>query len=185
MEALLIVDVQNDFCPGGALPAPEGDKIIRLINKLMEQFPVVVASRDWHPPQTVHFRKWPVHCVQGSKGADFHPDLNITRINKEFLKGTGDKDDGYSSFEATNANLAEFLRQIRVDDVYITGLTTEYCVKNTALDSILNGFKTCVLTDAIAPVEPDSENEKRALADMKNAGIVLLTTKDLVHKENC
>lgn len=180
MKALIIVDVQNDFCPGGALPAPNGDKVVPVINKLMDMFPVIVASRDAHPSDSIHFKKWPVHCVKGTKGAEFHPALDVSKIQQELLKGTADKDDGYSSFEATNQNLAEFLKNRQVTDVYITGLTTEYCVKSTAMDSLQNGFNTYVVTDAIAPVEPDSENEKNALSEMTEAGITLVTSDLLV-----
>ena len=171
MEALIIVDVQNDFCPGGALPASGANDIIPIINKMMDKFDVVVASRDVHPPDTSHFDKWPPHCIQGTKGALFHPDLNITRIQKGFHKGTGNKDDGYSAFEATNENLMDYLLDKNVTDVYITGLTTEYCVKNTAIDAVNNGFTTWLVTDAIAAVEPGSSNEAEALEEMKKAGI--------------
>lgn len=171
MEALIIVDVQNDFCPGGALPAPRANEIIPVINNMMSIFDVVVASRDVHPPDTKHFDKWPPHCVEGTKGALFHPELNITKIQKGFHKGTGNRDDGYSAFEATNENLTEYLLARKVTDVYITGLTTEYCVKTTALDALRSGFETWLVTDAIAAVEPDSENEAKALEEMKKSGI--------------
>ncbi len=174
MEALIIVDVQNDFCPGGALPAPKANEVIPVINKLMDKFDVVVASRDVHPPDTKHFDKWPPHCVDGTRGAMFHPDLNITRIQKGFHKGTGNKDDGYSAYEATNENLMDYLLNKKVTDVYITGLTTEYCVKNTALDAVRNGFNTWLITDAIAAVEPESASEAQTLDEMKNAGITFI-----------
>ncbi|MBS0010635.1 MAG: isochorismatase family protein [Bacteroidales bacterium] len=171
MKALIIVDVQNDFCPGGALPAPKANEIIPRINKLMDKFDVVVASRDVHPPDTKHFDKWPPHCVEGTKGALFHPELNITKIHKGFHKGTGNKDDGYSAFEATNESLTDYLLSKKVTDAYITGLTSEYCVKNTALDAAHKGFNTWLVTDAIAAVEPGSDKEAKALRDMKNEGI--------------
>jgi nicotinamidase/pyrazinamidase len=174
MEALIIVDVQNDFCPGGALPAPKANDIIPVINKLMNKFDVIVASRDVHPPDTKHFDKWPPHCVEGTRGALFHPELNITRIQKGFNKGTGKKDDGYSAFEATNENLMDYLLDKKVKNVYISGLTTEYCVKNTAMDAVRNGFNTWLITDAIAAVEPGSDNEVEAINEMKNAGIQLI-----------
>lgn len=178
MEALIIVDVQNDFCPGGALPAPRANEIIPVINKLMNKFSLIVASRDVHPPDTKHFDKWPPHCVDGTKGALFHPDLNITRIHKGFHKGTGNKDDGYSAFEATNEDLKVFLLKNKVTDVYITGLTTEYCVRTTALDAIRSGFNTWLVTDAIAAVEPGSDNEAEAFREMKDAGIRLIESAD-------
>lgn len=171
MKALLIVDVQNDFCPGGALPAPNGDKIIPLINELTDRFSLVVASKDAHPVETRHFEKWPPHCVAGTEGAEFHPVLNTGRINKVFLKGTGDRDDGYSAFEATSDDLEDFLKSRSVSDLYICGLTTEYCVKNSALDAANKGFRTLLVEDAIAAVEPGTDNEKHALHEMELAGI--------------
>jgi nicotinamidase/pyrazinamidase len=174
MKALIIVDVQVDFCPGGALPAPDGNKIIPIINNLMDKFCLVVASRDWHPQNSKHFEKWPVHCVQGRNGSDFHSDLNISKIQKIFLKGTEDKDDGYSAFEATNEDLNENLKQSGVTELYITGLTTEYCIKNTALDSVSNGYKTYVVKDAIAAVQEKPQDEKNAIEEMKNAGIEIV-----------
>jgi nicotinamidase/pyrazinamidase len=180
MNALLIVDVQNDFCPGGALPAPEGNRVVPVINKMMEKFPIIIASRDMHPPESMHFKKWPKHCISGTYGAEFHPDLHTHKIQKEFHKGTSNVDDGYSAFEATNEDLYGFLKENRLEDIYITGLTTEYCVKNTALDSVKHGFKTYVLTDAIAAVEPHSDNEKKALDEMKNSNILLIASDEIV-----
>ena len=94
MRGLLVVDVQNDFCPGGSLAVPNGDNVVPVINALMEKFSVVVASKDWHPRKTVHFQKWPVHCVHNTRGAEFHPHLDSVRIRQGFLKGTGNKDGG-------------------------------------------------------------------------------------------
>lgn len=179
MEALIIVDVQNDFCPGGALPAPKANEIIPVINRLMDKFEIIVASRDIHPAETKHFDKWPPHCVEGTKGALFHPDLNTLKIQKGFHKGTGNKDDGYSAFEATNESLVGYLLSGKVTTAYITGLTTEYCVKNTALDAVRHGFNTFLVTDAIAAVEPGSDNEDSALKEMKNAGITLVESTDI------
>ncbi len=179
MKALIIVDVQNDFCPGGALPAPEGDRVVPVINRLMNHFKIVVASRDTHPPDSMHFDKWPLHCVKGTKGADFHPNLEVSKIQKELYKGTDDKDDGYSAFEATNENLFEYLKKNQVTEVYVTGLTTEYCIKNTALDSIGHGFITYVVTDAIAPVEPGSDNERKAITEMEDRGIIFTEADEL------
>src|SRR5690606_19482878 len=109
-KALLIVDVQNDFCPGGALAVKDGDKVVPVINGIIDKFDLVLASKDWHPVDSVHFEKWPVHCVQNTYGADFHPDLQTDKIDRVLLKGTQNKDDGYSAFEATNVSLADFLR---------------------------------------------------------------------------
>ncbi len=177
MRALLVVDVQNDFCPGGALGVKDGNKIIPHINNLIREFDFVVASRDWHPEDTVHFEKWPVHCVRGTEGAEFHPDLMVRKIDKIFDKGTKNKDDGYSAFEATNADLAAFLKDKEVEELYICGLTTEYCVKQTTLDAVTNGFKTFLFTDAIAPVNMNPGDEEKALNEMQDAGVIFLTSK--------
>ncbi len=176
MRALIIVDVQNDFCPGGALPAPEGDKVVPVLNRISDKFPLVVASRDWHPEDSVHFEKWPAHCVENSDGADYHPELNKKNIKVHLLKGTGNIDDGYSAFEATNENLELLLREKGVDEVYIGGLTTEYCVKSTAIDSINKGFKTYVVKDAIEGVKQNPGDVDSALDEMKGAGIELITS---------
>ncbi|MBI4428481.1 MAG: nicotinamidase [Ignavibacteriales bacterium] len=181
MRGLLVVDVQNDFCPGGALAVPEGDKVVPVINKLMDGFPVVVASKDWHPQETVHFQKWPVHCVHNTNGADFHPEIVSTKIEQVFLKGTGNKDDGYSAFEATNLDLAQYLRQKGVDELYVTGLATDYCVRASAIDAAKKGFKTCVVTDAIAAVNVHPGDDKKALEDMKKQGVELLSSKEVTN----
>lgn len=178
MNALMIIDLQNDFCPGGALPAPKANEIVPRINYLMDNFDAVFASRDVHPPSTKHFEKWPPHCVQDTNGAKFHPGLNVLKIQKVFVKGTGIKDDGYSAFEATNENLAEFLKKNDVSSLYLTGLTTEYCVKETALDSVKSGFKTFLIKDAIAAVQPGSDIEKMSISEMEKAGVTLLKTND-------
>ena len=174
MQALLIVDVQNDFCPGGALAAPGGDKIVPVINRLMEHFDIIVASRDWHPKESVHFSKWPVHCVENSFGAAFHPDLNTKNIQQVFLKGTGNRDDGYSAFEATNLNLEEYLKQRNVNDLYIVGLATEYCIKESALDAVRNGFFTSVIMEAIQGVHQHEGDEEKALKEMELNGVKFL-----------
>ena len=174
MKALLIVDVQNDFCPGGALAAPGGDKVVPVINRLMEHFDIIVASRDWHPKGSIHFNKWPVHCVENSFGAAFHPDLNTNNIQQILLKGTGDRDDGYSAFEATNISLKEYLKQRNVNELYVTGLATEYCVKESALDAVRNGFFTYVIRNAIRGVHLHEGDEEKALKEMELNGVKLL-----------
>jgi nicotinamidase/pyrazinamidase len=178
-KALIIVDVQQDFCPGGALPAPKGNEVIPVINSLMDKFDYVVASKDWHPAQTVHFNRWPVHCVRASTGAAFHKDLKEEKINEVALKGTGNSDDGYSAFEATNIDLSHWLKKNKIDTVYISGLTTEYCVKATALDALTSGFKVYIITDAIAAVEAQSGDGKHALKEMQRAGIQLVASEEI------
>jgi len=205
MKALLIVDVQIDFCPGGALPAPNGDMIIPTINRLMKKFPLVVASKDYHPQDSKHFEKWPPHCIAGTEGAEFHPKLDTEisdiqmkgkkdrkdrgsdsshhrkedNIDKVFLKGTGKADEAYSAFHATNDDLEKFLKAKKVTDLYITGLTTDYCVKETALDAVKKGFETYVVTDAIAAVNAREGDGERALQKMKKAGVKLVTSRQI------
>jgi len=177
MKALLIVDLQNDFCPGGALAVREGDKVVPVINKIIEKFSLVIASKDWHPDDSIHFDKWPKHCIRNTKGAEFHPDLKTNSIKKIFLKGTKNKDDGYSAFQATNENLDKYLKNRHVDELYITGLATDYCVLQSALDSVKRGFKTYVLTDAVMAVDVNEGDGKKALEEMKKAGITLTESK--------
>ncbi len=179
MKALLVVDVQNDFCPGGALAVPRGDNVVPVINRLMEHFSLVVASEDWHPADSIHFRKWPPHCVQNSRGAEFHPLLNVKMIRKVFLKGTKNKDDGYSAFEATSEDLAAVLKENGVTDLYVTGLATDYCVRASALDGVRNGFRTFVVTDAVEAVDVSPGDGAKALEEMKKAGVELITSQDV------
>jgi nicotinamidase/pyrazinamidase len=174
MRGLLIVDVQNDFCPGGTLAVPGGDTVVSVINRLMDSFTVIVASKDWHPQQSVHFQQWPPHCVQNTRGAEFHPQLMSKKIQQIFLKGSRDKDDGYSAFEATNLNLSEYLRSKGVTDLYITGLATDYCVKASAIDAAKEGFRTIVVTDAVSAVNVNPNDGQEALEVMKAAGVILL-----------
>jgi nicotinamidase/pyrazinamidase len=180
-SALLIVDVQNDFCPGGALPAPGGDRVVpalnRYIGQAVERGMPIYASRDWHPPVTTHFKAygglWPPHCVQGSHGADFHPALELPPATIVVTKGDDPTREGYSSFDGRTADgrsLAEDLRSHHVDTVYIGGLTTEYCVKQTALDAIREHFTARVLADAISGIEAHPGDSERALAEVSAAG---------------
>ena len=174
MKALLIVDLQNDFCPGGPLAVREGDAVVPVINQLMERFDLVVASKDWHPEKSVHFQLWPSHCVQGTPGAEFHPQLRSEKIQQVFLKGTRDKDDGYSAFEATNLDLAEYLSSKGVTDLYVVGLATDYCVKASAIDAVKKGFAAYVVTDAVAAVNVKPDDGRDALGEIQAAGVTLL-----------
>ncbi|WP_321290212.1 isochorismatase family protein [uncultured Sunxiuqinia sp.] len=175
MKALLIVDLQNDFLPGGALPAPQGNQIIPVINQLMNQFSLVIASRDWHPKDTVHFNEWPVHCVAETKGADFPERLDQSNIGKIVQKGTTNSDDGYSAFEATKLNLDSYLKENRVSELFICGLTTEYCVKKTVLNALELGYETVVVKNAVAGVQAQAGDEEKAWKEMKNSGAQLIT----------
>jgi len=179
MKALLIIDVQNDFCSGGELAAPKGDQVVPVINNLINKFDIVLASRDNHPPESDHFKKWPVHCVTGTEGVQFHPDLDTSNIEKELVKGTDGIDDGYSAFEAKNMNLTQYLQNKNVDEVYVAGLTAEYCVKESAIDSSRNGFKTYVITDAVAAVKPESDDELDAYISMKSEGVIMIKSSEI------
>ena len=177
MKALLIVDVQNDFCPGGTLAVPEGDQVVPVINRLMDAFPLIVASKDWHPKDSVHFDKWPHHCVQETKGAEFHPGLDARKIHQVFFKGTRNRDDGYSAFEATNLDLLGFLRQKGVEELVVTGLATDYCVKASALDSVTKGFKTYVVMDAVKAVDVNPGDGEKALQEMRASGVKVVSSE--------
>ena len=177
MRALLVVDVQNDFCPGGALAVPKGDRVVPVINELMAEFELVVASKDWHPENSVHFDKWPKHCIKETEGAEFHPDLKIAKIDKVFLKGTKDKDDGYSAFEATNLDLAQYLNEKEVKELYISGLATEYCVKETALAAAKKGFEVYVIEEAIAGI--DEDDVAAAFEEMREAGVEFVSAEEI------
>jgi nicotinamidase/pyrazinamidase len=179
MNALLIVDLQNDFLPGGALPATEGDRIIPVINKLAELFPLVAASRDWHPEHSIHFEKWPPHCIRETEGAEFPKQFDKKKLDHVFLKGTGNVDDGYSAFQATSDDLASYLHDHRVDHLFICGLTTEYCVRETVLDALKNGFKVTVIQDAVAGIEANPGDGEKAYAEMQKEGANMTRSNNL------
>jgi nicotinamidase/pyrazinamidase len=180
--ALLIVDVQNDFCPGGALAVPHGDRVIPVLNRLAARASAlglpVYASRDWHPPNTTHFAanggKWPVHCVAGTEGARLHPDLLLPPGALIVTKGTSTKDDGYSAFEGSIAGRGSLLADLRargIDEVVIGGLATDYCVKASALDARRHGLGATVVSDAIGAVDLTPGDGARALEEMEAAGV--------------
>ncbi len=175
-KALFIVDLQRDFCSGGSLGIPTADAIVPTVNALMDRYDLILASKDWHPSGTVHFEKWPVHCVQDTSGADFHPALESYRINHVFLKGTHNKDDGYSAFEATNDDLKGYLHKHGVEQLDVVGLATDFCVRATVLDALRNDFKVRVLTDAIDAVNLQPGDDQKALDEMKAAGAELVTS---------
>lgn len=178
-NALLIVDVQNDFCPGGSLAVSDGDKIVPIINQIEDKFDFVISSQDWHPAATVHFEKWPPHCIAGTFGADFHPNLITDKIDLKLLKGTGNKDDGYSAFEATNVSLIDYLHENQIQNLYVCGLATDYCVKATVLDAIENGFHTYVITDAVAAVNVEKGDDRKALNEMYLKGCTLIKSEEI------
>lgn len=191
-KALIIVDVQNDFCPGGALAVPSGDEVVEPLNKIIAYSRlhpwVVVASRDWHPAETKHFKNfgglWPAHCVQNTLGAEFHPDLDYGCCTTEILKGTEPDDDGgYSAFSGTNlggSTLEKILNDHGVRQVFIGGLATDYCVKATALDAVKFGFETYLLLDACRAVNINPDDEAKALGEMILARVKMATTKEVL-----
>ncbi len=189
-EALLIVDVQNDFCPGGALGVSGGDEIIPIINRYIDIFrargAVVIASRDWHPPVTRHFREyggiWPVHCVAGTSGAMFHDDMLLPEGCLVFSKGMDPEQDDYSALAARNGEgllLADFLRKEGIGRIYISGLATDYCVRQTALEGLKQGLAVTVLSDAVRGVDLNPGDSRRALAEMKEAGARLASIDEI------
>jgi nicotinamidase/pyrazinamidase len=204
MKALILVDIQNDFLPGGALAVPDGDAVIPVANKLQAVFPLVVATQDWHPanhgsfaashpgkkvfeqielnglPQTL----WPVHCVQNTKGADLANALDRNRIAKIFPKGTDAGIDSYSGLfdngHRKSTGLGEWLKVQGVTEVFVCGLATDYCVKFTALDAVGMGFKTHFIEDASRGVNLRPDDVKNAIEEMKCAGIAIAQSADLL-----
>jgi nicotinamidase-related amidase len=177
-HALIIVDYQNDFTPpDGALAVPGGDAIAGRLNELArsEAFDLVVATRDWHPPDHGSFAErggpWPVHCVQGTPGAELNPALDASRLDVIVDKGQDPETEGYSGFDGTD--LAELLRERGIDRVTVAGLATDYCVKNTALEALQEGFTVIVDTSAVRGVEVEPGDSERALAEMRAAGASL------------
>lgn len=182
-DALIVVDVQRDFCPGGALPVPEGDQVVPAINRALALADwLTVATRDWHPRDHCSFKAqggiWPVHCVAGTDGAAFHPGLDAKRIRRVISKATTQEAEAYSGFQGTE--LAALLRGQGIQRVFICGLATDYCVKATALDARRAAFAVIVLEDAIRGVEVRPGDCSRAVEEMSAAGIRFAKTADLI-----
>ena len=178
-KALLIVDVQNDFCPGGSLGIKEGNQIVPVINGLMDKVDLVIATKDWHPADSTHFKNWPVHCVAETYGAELNPSLDVQKIDQVVLKGTGHDDPGYSAFDPTNISLTDYLHQHKVGTLYVVGLATDYCVRASALDASQLGFHTYVVTDAIAAVNANDGDGNKALQEMYKAGCMLVESQNV------
>jgi nicotinamidase/pyrazinamidase len=204
MKALILVDIQNDFLPGGALAVPRGDEIIPIANQLQHRFDIVVATQDWHPadhgsfaanhpgksvyeqvdlnglPQTL----WPIHCVQNTRGAELAPTIQSERIEKIFQKGTDPGIDSYSGFfdngHRKSTGLGEWLKQRGVTEVFVCGLATDYCVKFTALDAVHCGFKTALISDASRAVNLRPTDVAEAVAEMKGAGVQVVNSTELL-----
>jgi nicotinamidase/pyrazinamidase len=181
-DALIVVDVQRDFCPGGALAVPEGDQIIPAINRVLGLADwLTIATRDWHPPDHCSFTTqggiWPVHCVAGTPGAAFHPELEAMKVRRIISKATTKDAEAYSGFQGTE--LTALLRGQGTRRVFVCGLATDYCVRATALDARHAGFDVMVLEDAIRGVEVKPGDCAKAVEEMRGAGIRLTKTTDL------
>jgi nicotinamidase/pyrazinamidase len=180
-DALIVVDVQNDFLPGGALAVADGERVIAPINRVMPLFDLVVATRDWHPPVHPHFVEyggvWPNHCLQNTPGAQFADALNVDEFDTVVSKGTEPSTHGYSAFDGTG--LARELRARAVSRVFVCGLATDYCVRATALDARKERFDVVLLTDAIAAVNLAPGDDAAAMQEMKAAGVRFAVTGEL------
>lgn len=197
MDALLIVDFQNDFCPGGALPVPAGDRIADALDPLLDRFDLVIATRDWHPPDHGSFAGvevdpakwegidppgiWPPHCVQGTPGAELHPSLDRTKVDVVLDKAQDPNTQGYSSFHG--GNLVDVLRERGVTRVFVAGLATDYCVKNTVLDARRFGFEVIVVEDAVRGIDVAPRDTDRALEEMRRAGAEFTTSEALARSD--
>lgn len=204
MTALILVDLQNDFVPGGALQVLEGDKIISIINKISQlKFDIIVATKDWHPqdhgsfaPNHPHTKPgdkiiledlvqilWPPHCIQETKGSEFVKDLDLTPIQKIFYKGIDKNIDSYSAFfdnaHKRETGLGSYLKSQNIHTVYFAGLATDYCVKYSVLDAIHLGFKAKVIVDACRGVNLKSQDTELALQEMKKAGAEIINSTDI------
>jgi nicotinamidase/pyrazinamidase len=192
-SALLLIDVQNDFCAGGALEVRGGDRVVEPLNRMIQRAEVrgepVYATRDWHPADTRHFQafggQWPVHCVAGTHGAAFHPALRLPP--SAIIVTTGDTRDaeGYSAFEGhtpAGRALLDDLRDRGVRRLYVGGLATDFCVRHSVLDALANGFRVTLLADAVAGVNLQPQDSERALEEMKRAGARLRTTENVYRR---
>lgn len=203
MDALLIVDVQNDFCPGGALEVPDGDEVVPVINRLSKHFDNVIQTQDWHPDGHSSFASshpgkepfstaempygeqvlWPDHCVQGSEGAEFHPDLLTARSQLIVRKGFRKEIDSYSAFyendDQTTTGLAGYLREREIDHLYACGLATDFCVKWSVIDGLKEGFKVTVIEDAVKGIDMEGSVTK-AWQEMEEAGARHITSGKLL-----
>lgn len=204
MQALLIIDVQNDFCPGGALEVPNGDEIIPTINKLSQQFDVVLQTQDWHPAGHSSFASshdgknpfetikmpygeqvlWPDHCVQGSDGADFHPELETNRTQLIIRKGFRKEIDSYSAFyendDKTTTGLTGYLRARDIDTLYAVGLATDFCVKWSVVDGLKEGFEVFVVEDAVKGIDIEGSVDQ-AWDEMLDAGAEKVNSTSLLN----
>ncbi len=199
----MVIDVQNDFCPGGTLAVKNGDKVVPVINHIMKKFSKAIATQDWHPESHVSFARnhpgkkaydvidvngisqvlWPVHCVAGKKGAELHPDLDKTMFDIIVRKGTNPNIDSYSAFmendKKTNTGLGGFLEGLSIQQVYLCGLATDYCVFYSALDARRLGFETSVIIDACQGIDEPKGNLDKAVNTMKDNEIKIIDSTAL------
>lgn len=202
-KALILVDIQNDFCPGGSLAVNDGDKIVPIVNSIIDKFDNVIATQDWHPESHVSFAAnnpgkkvndlielngspqvmWPVHCTQNSKGAEFVDSLDTEKITKVIKKGTDKNVDSYSGFydndHKNSTGLNDYLKEKNIDEIYVTGLATDYCVKFTVIDALNLGLKVNLVADACRGVNLNPDDSINAIKDMEKAGANIITSQDL------
>ena len=207
MQALILVDLQNDFLPGGALAVPDGDEVIPVANRLQHRFGRVIATKDWHPEDHGSFASnhpgrevgdfielggqrqvlWPDHCIQGTPGSEFAPGLETSAVEKVFYKGTDSAVDSYSAFfdnaHLRATGLGDYLQETGVDEIYLLGLATDYCVRFTALDALDLGFRVHVVEDGCRGVDLEANDSARALAELREAGVDLVTSWALQMRE--
>jgi nicotinamidase/pyrazinamidase len=184
--ALILVDIQNDFCPGGALAVKEGDQVIEPVNKLISSFPLVISTQDWHPANHISFKQqggpWPPHCVQGSFGSELHADLDTEKIAHYFRKASSPDKDDYSEFAGRDdhgRSLNEVLQSKAIKRLYVVGLATDYCVLETVMDGLKYGYDVYAVTDAMRAVNVAPNDGTKALQKMEANGAHLVTS-DLV-----
>lgn len=202
MKALLIVDIQNDFCPGGALAVPDGDSIIPVTNKLIDHFNIIIQTQDWHPAGHSSFASahpgknpydtiemdyglqvlWPDHCVQGTTGAEFHPSLNTKKTQVIIRKGFRKEIDSYSTFfendQKTTTGLTGYLKQRGITDLFVVGLATDFCVKWSVLDGIDEGFSMHIVKNAVRGIDIEGSVEK-AWTEIEKKGAHIITSEDI------
>ncbi len=183
-SALILVDIQNDFCPGGALAVNEGDLIVPIVNRLIPRFSLVISTQDWHPANHISFKAqsgpWPPHCVQGTAGAELHSDLETNTIAHYFRKASSPDKDDYSEFEGKDEqgrSLDEVLKDQGVKRIYVVGLATDYCVLETVLDGLKYGYEVYAVTDAMRAVNVGPDDGEKALYKMASSGANLVTSE--------
>lgn len=186
-SALILVDIQNDFCPSGALAVNEGDRIVPIVNRLISRFSLVISTQDWHPANHISFEAqggpWPPHCVQGTSGAELHPDLETGSIAHYFRKASSPAKDDYSEFAGRDAqarSLDEVLKGLDVRKIYIVGLATDYCVLETVLDGLRYGYEVYAVTDAMRAVNVHPDDGEKAFQTMATAGAHLVTSREVI-----